>query len=221
MSAEVLYVQTSGDGVVVATLDRPDKRNALNRDLRQAIIDTLHELTTDDEVKVVVVRGAGGTFCAGFDLDELAAADDTSQVFAHATAYHHAVHTFAKPLIAAIEGPAVAGGMDLALMCDLRIAATDARFGQPQVKMGVPAAFDLLKTVVSEPVARELCLTGRVVDAAEALDGGLIHRVVEPGAALDAAVTLAAEIAGVAGAPAMKRAFLSAQPSLFTHDGVG
>jgi enoyl-CoA hydratase len=221
VTAEVLNVQQRGDGIVVATLNRPNKRNALNNALRQAIIDTLHELAADDEAKVVVVCGSGGMFCAGFDLDELMAADDSTQVFAHATAYHHAVHTFAKPLVAAIEGAAVAGGMDLALMCDLRVAAADARFGQPQVKMGVPAAFELVKTVVPEPVARELCLTGRVIDATEALDIGLIHRFVEAGGALDAAVALAGEIAGVAGAIEMKRAFVSAQPVLFTNEEAG
>lgn len=221
MSAGVLSTQRSGDGVVVVTLDRPDKRNALNQELRQSIIDTLAGLDTDDEVNAVVICGAGTMFCAGFDLDELMAADDSTEIFTHATAYHHAVHTFAKPLIAAIEGAAVAGGMDLALMCDVRIAATDARFGQPQVKMGVPAAFELLRSVVCEPVARELCLTGRVIDAAEALDVGLVHRVVDRGAALDAALALAAEIAGVTGAAAMKRTFVAAQPPLFDPDGVG
>ncbi len=220
MSTEVLDVERRGDGVVVMALNRPDRRNALNEALRRAIIDMLHVLTTDDDARVVVICGAGTTFCAGFDLDELMAADDSAQVFAHATAYHHAVHTFTKPLIAAIEGSAVAGGMDLALLCDIRIAAADSRLGQPQVKMGVPAAFELLTTIVSEPVARELCLTGRVVDAAEALDIGLVHRVVEPGEALATAVALAAEIASVTGAPAMKRSFVAAQPTLFTPDGV-
>lgn len=108
----------------MATLNRPKKRNALNYALRQAIIDTLHRLAADNEAKVVVVCGSGGMFCAGFDLDELMAADDSAQVFSQATAYHHAVHTFAKPLVAAIEGAAMAGGMDLALMCDLRVGAT-------------------------------------------------------------------------------------------------
>jgi len=218
MTIGVLEVERRGDGVVVATLNRPDKRNALNAELRQALIDTLWGLAADDDVKAVVLCGSGGTFCAGFDLDELMAADDRAEVFAHATAYHHAVYTFGKPLVAAIEGAAVAGGMDLALMCDLRVAACDARFGQPQVKMGVPAAFDLIKTVVSEPIARDLCLTGRIIEAAEALGIGLIGHSVEPGSALDAAVLLAAEIAGIRGAIAMKQAFVSAQPVLFAFE---
>jgi enoyl-CoA hydratase len=105
--------------------------------------------------------------------------------------------------------------MDLALMCDLRVAASDAKFGQPQVKMGIPAASDLVATVVSGPAARDLCLTGRIVGAAEAVDLGLVDRLVEPGASLAAAVELAREIAASAGAAAMKRAFVEAQPDLF------
>ena len=216
MSSHLLTVEHRGDGVVVLTLERPDKRNALNAELRQALIDSLLELAIDDEVRVVVLTGAGSTFCAGFDLDELMSAEQPAEVFAHANTYHEAVHTFAKPLIAAIEGAAVAGGMDLALMCDLRVASTDARFGQPQVKVGVPVAYELLASVVPGPAARELCLTGRVITSAEALAIGLVHRSTEPGAALDEAVTWAHEIADVAGAIGMKQTFVSTQPELFT-----
>ncbi|MCP4084875.1 MAG: enoyl-CoA hydratase/isomerase family protein [Actinomycetia bacterium] len=218
-SSEVLQVERRGEGVALVTLDRPDKRNALNRKLRQAIIDALDALGADDDVKVVVVCGSGGVFCAGFDLDELMAADDQAAVFAHSTSYHHAVHSFTKPLVAAIEGAAVAGGMDLALMCDLRVAATNARFGQPQVKMGVPAAFELVRMVVPEPVARELCLTGRIIDADEATEAGLVNRSVEPGGALEAALALAGEIAAAAGSVTMKQVFVKAQPALFTNEG--
>lgn len=216
MKSQLLKGERRGDGVVVLTLDRPDKRNALNAELRQALIDAFQDLASDDGVMAVVLTGSGGTFCAGFDLAELMAAEQPAEVFDHATVYHEAVHTFAKPLIAAIEGAAVAGGMDLALMCDLRVASTDAKFGQPQVKQGVPVAFELLASVVPGPAARELCLTGRVITSAEALEIGLIHRSTEPGAALDEAVAWASEIADVAGAIGMKQTFISAQPALFT-----
>lgn len=214
MSADLLTVDRDGP-VAVLTLARPEKRNALSTALRDAIVATLDDLATDDDVRVVVITGAGGTFCAGFDLDEVMASADPDALFAHATTYHRAVHTFGKPLIAAVEGAAVAGGMDLALMCDLRVAASDARFGQPQVAMGVPAAYDLVASVVADPIARELCLTGRIVDAREALAVGLVHRVVEPGTALVTATALAAEIAAVAGSGAMKRAFVALQRPLF------
>ncbi len=215
MNSQLLTVESRGEGVVVLTLDRPDKRNALNAELRQALSDSLLELAVDDGVRAVVLTGAGGTFCAGFDLDELMSAEQPAEVFAHANTYHEAVHTFAKPLIAAIEGAAVAGGMDLALMCDLRVASTDAKFGQPQVKVGVPVAYELLASVVPEPAARELCLSGRIITSTEALAIGLIHRSTEPGAALDEAVAWAREIADVAGAIGMKQTFISAQPELF------
>jgi enoyl-CoA hydratase len=215
MAAEVLDVEHRGDGVVVVTLSRPEKRNALNGELRQALIDTLHDIAVDDDAKAVVLQGSGGSFCAGFDLKELEEAANPADLFAHATTYHHVVYTFAKPLIAAIEGAAVAGGMDLALMCDLRVAASDSRFGQPQVRMGIPAAFDLLATVLAGPVVRDLCLTGRIVGAAEAREIGLVDRMVEPGASLDAAIELAGDIAGSVGAVSMKQAFVAAQPNLF------
>jgi enoyl-CoA hydratase/carnithine racemase len=105
--------------------------------------------------------------------------------------------------------------MDLALMCDLRVASSSARFGQPQVKLGVPASFELIRSIVSEPVARELCLTARVIDADEALKVGLINEMVAPGAALDRAEALAFDIAEVAGAAAMKQMFVAAQSPLF------
>ncbi len=210
-------MERRGEGIALVALDRPDKRNALNRELRQAIIDAFDALGADDDVEVVVVCGSGGMFCAGFDLDELMAADDHDAVFAHSTSYHHAVHSFAKPLVAAIEGAAVAGGMDLALMCDLRVAATDARFGQPQVKMGVPASFELVRTVVPEPVARELCLTGRIIDADEATEVGLVNRSVEPGGALEAALTLAGELAAAKGPATMQQVLVAAPPELFTN----
>jgi len=215
LDSRVLQVHKTDSGVAVATLNRPDKRNALNMALRQAIIDVLNELEADESVKVVVLCGSGGVFCAGFDLDELMSTEDRSAVFAHSTAYHHAVHNFPKPLVAAIEGAAVAGGMDLALMCDMRVGASDAKYGQPQVKMGVPAAFDLVKSVVGDPAARELCITGRIIDASHASSIGLIHRTVTPGEAVEAAITLAGEIAEVAAASAMKKAFVDAQPDLF------
>jgi enoyl-CoA hydratase len=216
VSSQLLVVEHRGEGVVVVTLDRPEKRNALNAELRQALIDSLQELALDDGVRAVVLTGAGSTFCAGFDLEELMSAEQPAEIFTHANKYHEAVHTFAKPLIAAVEGAAVAGGMDLALMCDLRVVSTDAQFGQPQVRAGVPVAFELLATVIAEPAARELCLTGRVITSAEALSLGLIHRSTEPGAALDEAVAWAHEIADVAGAIGMKQTFVSAQPTLFT-----
>ncbi|MCB0991071.1 MAG: enoyl-CoA hydratase/isomerase family protein [Acidimicrobiales bacterium] len=212
---QVLIAENVGFGVEVLSLNRPDKRNALSSTLRQALVDRLDALSVDEDVKAVVITGAGDHFCAGFDLDELMSSDAPDAVLAHADRYHAAVHEFPKPLIAAIEGVAVAGGMDLAVMCDLRVGTTQVRMGQPQVKFGVPAAYDLLCTVMRMSAARDLCLTGRIIESDEVVSHGLLDRVVPPGEALTVAVQLAREIAGVAGAEPMKRVFVDHQPALF------
>ena len=218
MPAPVLQVERPRPSVALLVLSRPEKKNALSAELRSAIVDTLTDLAADEDVSVVVLTGVGGAFCAVFDLDEVMAAADPLEVFSHATTYHHVVHCFPKPLIAAVEGVAVAGGMDLALMCDLRVCATDARFGQPQVKMGVPVAYELLASIVPTPAARELCLTGRILDAGEAAEMGLANKVVEPGTTLEVALELATEIADVAGAGIMKQSIVAAQPHLFDNE---
>ena len=209
MTSDLLTVHRRDEGVVLLTLNRPDQRNALNSALRQALIDTLSELAADDGVKAVVLTGAGTTFCAGFDLKELFGAEDQAAVFANADAYHAAVHTFAKPLVAAVEGNAVAGGMDLALMCDLRVGSETVRFGQPQVKMGVPASYDLMVSVMGAPAARDLCLTGRIVEAEEAASMGLLQRRCAGGTAVAMALELASEIAAVQGSGSMKAMFVA------------
>jgi enoyl-CoA hydratase len=214
MTETVLHTEPRDDGVTLLTLNRPAKRNALNTRLRRAIADELAALGDDDTCRAVVLTGAGGTFCAGFDLKELQESASPDALFADADAYHHAVHTFPKPIIAAIAGPAVAGGLDLALMCDVWVAAEGATFGQPQVRFGVPASYELLRSVVTEPVARELCLTGRVIDSAEAHRAGLVHHLVG-GDAVDEAVTVAVSIAAVPAAGTMKRQFIATQPDLF------
>jgi enoyl-CoA hydratase len=213
MTGEYLSCDRRGS-VAIATLNRPDKRNALCRALRDEIVQCLDELERDDEVNAVVLTGAGPVFCAGFDLAELAAGD-AAAIFADARAYHHRVYTFSKPLVGAINGPALAGGMDLAIMCDLRVASQTATFGQPQVRMGIPAAYDLIRTVIPEAWARELCLSGRRVDADEALRLGLVNKVVAGDALMDEALAVAGEIAQSGAARTMKAEFLKAQARLF------
>ncbi|MBT3245847.1 MAG: enoyl-CoA hydratase/isomerase family protein [Actinobacteria bacterium] len=215
MATQPLQTEARGDGVNLLTLNRPDRRNALNAELRGLLADTLALLATDDSCRVVVLAGNGPTFCAGFDLDEIRAADSLEDLFAEADAYHHAVHTFPKPIIAVIHGPAVAGGMDLALMCDMRIAGAEAIFGQPQVKAGIPAAFDLVASVVAEPVARDICLTGRLFGAAEALSMGLVNRVADGDDLMESTLALATEIASSPASAAAKAQFLAGQPELF------
>lgn len=201
--------------VLTLTLNRPSKRNALSAALRRAIAGSLAEAEGDGDISAVVLTGSGGHFCAGFDLEELGAATDQAAVFHEATAYHHAVHNFTKPLIASITGSAMGGGLDLALMCDLRVCSSEARFGQPQVRHGIPAAFELLREVIGDPAARDLCLTGRRVNADEALKIGLVSRVVDGADPIGLAMELALDIAGLPGTGVSKRRFVSLQPNLF------
>ncbi len=213
---ESLLLRGKTDGVALLTLNRPDKRNALSRPLRDEIVRSLDELEKSDVVRAVILTGAGPAFCAGFDRSEFEGGQ-MAQVFADAAAYHRRVYTFAKPLIAAVNGPALGGGCDLAAMCDVRIAATTAVFGQPQIRFGAGAAYDLMRSVLGSGAAREMCLTGRRYDAREALSLGLVSRVVESHELLDAARTLAGEIAALPeGMPeSLKRSFLENQPGLF------
>ncbi len=214
---ESLVIREERDGIAVLTLNRPGKRNALSRAMRDEVVGRLDELENDDAVQVAIFTGAGPAFCAGFDRDELASGD-AAEIFADATTYHRRVYTFTKPLLAAVNGPALGGGCDLAAMCDLRIAASTAAFGQPQVRFGAAAAYELMQAVIGTGAAREMCLTGRRYDAAAALAIGLVGRVVEPGQLTAAAMEIAREIATLPEgmARATKQSFLAGQPPLFT-----
>ena len=214
--ANELTILEEADGAAVLTLNRPDKRNALSRALREEIVARLDALEKDEAVHAVVLTGAPPAFCAGFDRSELAGGA-MEEIFADATQYHRRVHTFSKPLIAAVNGPALGGGCDLAVMCDFRLAASTAVFGQPQVRFGAAAAYDLMRAVLGSGAAREMCLTGRTYDASEAFRIGLVNRVLEPAELLDTARALAREIASLPeGMPeSAKRGFVARQPALF------
>lgn len=203
------------EAVAVLRLNRPAQKNALNRALRDALVGTLEQLAADDSVKAVVLTGAGDTFCAGFDLKELQAGDP-AEIFSDAGNYHRQLHTFAKPLLAAVNGPALAGGMDLASLCDLRLAVAGAVFGQPQVRFGVPAAFELTRSQMNEGTARRLVLTGDRITADEALAAGYVSAVFQDARALEsAAMEWAGRIAAATGSGAMKQQILAAQAPLF------
>jgi enoyl-CoA hydratase len=204
------------NGVAVLTLNRPKKRNALSRELRAEIVRRLDELEKSGTARAVILTGAPPAFCAGFDRSEFAGGQ-MEHVFVEAIAYHRRVYTFEKPLIAAVNGPALGGGCDLAALCDFRIASTEAVFGQPQIRFGAPALYDLMRAVLGTGVAREMCVTGRPYDAQEALAIGLVNRVVEPADLMEIANGLAQQIATLPeGMPeTIKRTFLQGQPPLF------
>lgn len=194
---DLVLVEGPRDAVATVTLNRPEKKNALSIALRDELAARLVELAVDETVKAVVVTGAGDVFCAGFDLDEFRRIDEPE--FAHtlwesSDRYHRAMLDFPLPLVAAVNGPAVAGGFDLAVMCDIRVAATTARFAHPEVLFG-DVVYGPLHDLVGGAVARDLCLTGREVNAEEALRLGIVSRMVAPADVHDEARATAAQIA--------------------------
>lgn len=188
MAYEFLLVQKEGP-VAVVTLNRPEKRNALSIDLRYEMDTCLKELEEDDEIGVVIITGSGPAFCAGFDLTEMRFEEPkhVKRFNESSNAYHTRLMNFKKPLIAAINGPALAGGLDLALLCDIRIAAQGASFAHPEIKFGSTVLFTALRDIIGGGLARELCLTGRSIYAAEALRIGLVNQLVPSGRLLEAA----------------------------------
>ena len=181
----VLLIDREREGAATLTLNRPEKRNALSTELRDRIADALDDLAADASLKVVAITGVGPVFSAGFDLGELRAALDdperSARLWASSDRYHSTVLRFPLPLVAAVNGPAIAGGFDLALCCDLRLAASTATFSHPEYTFG-DVVYSPLHDLVGGAVARELCMTGREIDAQEALALRVVNRVVEPGA---------------------------------------
>jgi enoyl-CoA hydratase len=183
------------DGVLLITLNRPDARNAVNAALAEGVGAALDELDADDELRVGVLTGAGKGFSSGMDLKAFVAGERPyieGRGFAGITQ-----RSSRKPLIAAIEGFAVAGGFEVALSCDLIVASKGARLGIPEVKRSLVAAAGALFRLprrIPYHLAMELALTGDPIDAERAHQLGLVNRLAEPGGALDAALKLAGEI---------------------------
>ncbi len=178
MPRHILLTQPES-GVAWLTLNRPEKKNALSIALRDEVTDALGTLASDEDVKAVVVTGAGDVFCAGFDLGEfqLDGPGDQQRLWESSDRFHMAVLSFPLPLLAAVNGPAVAGGFDLAVMCDIRVAAETARFSHPEQAWS-DVVYGPLHDLVGGSVARDLCFTGRPVEAGEALALGLVSQVV-------------------------------------------
>lgn len=164
------------DGVVTLTLNRTEKKNALSIALRDELSDALDDLAGDEAVKTVVVTGAGDVFSAGFDLREFQQPELSDQLWASSDRFHATVLRFPLPLVAAVNGPAIAGGFDLAVMSDVRVAADTARFSHPEIEFG-DVVYGPLHDIVGGGLARELCFTGRVVEAQEAKTLGLVSSV--------------------------------------------
>ncbi len=170
------------DRVATLTLCRPDRRNAISIEMREEISRILAAWRDDPAVGAVIVTGEGSAFSAGFDLDEFRQPERFDALLASSSRYHRDVWSFPKPVVAAVNGPAMGGAFDLACLCDLRLASGAASFGHPEIKLGAPPLFTPLRWIVGDGVARELCLTGRRVDAAEAHRLRLVSEVLEPAA---------------------------------------
>jgi len=191
-------------GIAVLTLNRPDRLNAWTREMEVRYFGLLDECAASEDVRVIVVTGAGRGFCAGADmkdLQDLGSAEDTNGAAARENAERtpqNHPHSIPKPIIAAINGPCAGIGLVQALMCDIRFAASGAKLTTAFARRGLVAEHGIswvLPRLVGPARALDLLFSGRVVLAEEAYELGLVNRVTEPGAALDEAVAYARELA--------------------------
>ncbi|MFF2107136.1 crotonase/enoyl-CoA hydratase family protein [Rhodococcus koreensis] len=184
------------DGVAVITLNRPEAKNAVDLEVAKALAAAIDEFEARPDLTIAILTGAGGTFCAGMDLKAFSRGERPSLPGRGFGGLTEAPPT--KPLIAAVEGWALAGGCELALSADLIVAARDAKFGIPEVKRGLAAAAGgllRLPKVLPYPIAMEMAITGDPLTAEVAHAHGLVNRLTEPGQALDTARDLAARVA--------------------------
>ena len=201
-----LRLERPSEGVVLLTLDNPDMRNAMSDEMTSSWVAAIDELAADASVRVVVVTGAGSAFCSGGNTGWIASEPDATvdELRARMMPFYRAwlsIRRLEVPTIAAVNGAAIGAGLCLALACDIRYAAAGAKLGVPFNKLGMHAGMAatwLLPDVVGPAHARDLLLTGRVVEADEALRLGLVSRVTEPDGFLDEVLDTAAAIAATA-----------------------
>ena len=201
-----LRLERPSEGVVLLTLDNPDMRNAMSDEMTSSWVAAIDELARDASVRAVVVTGAGSAFCSGGNTGWIASEPDATvdELRARMMPFYRAwlsIRRLEVPTIAAVNGAAIGAGLCLALACDIRYAAAGAKLGVPFNKLGMHAGMAatwLLPDVVGPAHARDLLLTGRVVEADEALRLGLVSRVTEPDGFLDEVLDTAAAIAATA-----------------------
>jgi enoyl-CoA hydratase len=198
VSGDPLVLVERDGRVGVVLLNRPRQLNALSAELMDALVGALEELDADDGVRAIVLGGGERAFAAGADVNELAAGTPVSLYLAARLSRWDAIRAVHTPLVAAVSGFCLGGGCELAMLCDLIVASETARFGQPEINLGVlPGAggTQRLTRAVGKSVAMDMILTGRTLSAREALSFGLVARVVAKEAWLSEAKRLAAEIA--------------------------
>jgi enoyl-CoA hydratase len=198
MTYELILTEVRGL-VGLARLNRPKARNALNKTLIQELMAALKAFDADSEIGAMVVSGDERAFAAGADIKEMANASAVEMLQADFIGNFDAIRTIRKPVIAAVSGWCLGGGNELAMSCDLIVASETARFGQPEINLGViPGAggTQRLTHAVGKAIAMEMVLNNRTLSAAEALQYGLVNRVVPVERYLEEAIGLAGEIAG-------------------------
>jgi enoyl-CoA hydratase len=194
-----ILVTHPAPGVVVITLHRPDARNALRTQMLREIADTLAAAEADDATRAVVITGGLACFAAGADIREMAPLGPVDVLLHERQRHWRAIATFPKPLIAAVNGYALGGGCELALCADIVIAGTNAKFGQPEINLGmIPGAGGIqrLARTAGKARAMQMVLTGEPIDAGAALAAGLVVEIDEPESALSRALEIASVLAG-------------------------
>ena len=193
--AEPPLLAAVADGVLTLTLNRPAKRNALSIELRRMIATTLGGVDSE-QIGAVVITGAPPAFCSGMDTTQFGGdADNRRALVDSSLACMNAIGDCPVPIVAAINGPALAGGFLVALASDIRIAEPTARFGFPELPRGIPPSFAWARAALPAALARELCQSGRIVEAADAPGLGMVTELVGEGESLAAATALATTIA--------------------------
>jgi enoyl-CoA hydratase len=197
MNATTLIV-TKQDGYAIVQFNRPEVLNALNMRLMQELVDALEAFDKDDEVRAVIITGNEKAFAAGADIKEMSGASAVEMLLRDQFARWDRIRKIKKPLIAAVSGFALGGGCEVSMACDMIIASETARFGQPEINIGViPGAggTQRLTRAVGKYKAMEMVMTGRMISAEEALHRGLVNKVVPVESYLEEAKSLAREIA--------------------------
>jgi enoyl-CoA hydratase len=199
-SAPAILTEAHGQ-IYIVTINRPERRNALDAPTASALADAFRAFDANDAQAVAILTGAAGTFCSGFDLKSVADNTNPPQINEEGDGPLGVTHMLvSKPVVAAVEGYAVAGGLELALWCDLRVAAENAVFGVYNRRWGVPLVDGgtiRLPRLIGQSHALDLILTGRSVSGQEALTMGLANRLTAPGAAFEVAFELAENLARV------------------------
>jgi len=189
---------TSGDGYAVVTMNRPHVLNALNQATMEALVQALESMERDEQVRCVVITGAGRAFAAGADVNEMAGTTAAGMLAGYRFQQWERIRKMTMPLVAAVNGIALGGGCELAMLCDMIVASETAQFGQPEINLGImPGAggTQRLTRAIGKARAMEMVLTGRPISARQAEAFGLVTKVVPAEAVLDEAVALAKEIA--------------------------